>query len=73
MPKTTLHVNRVLRSPQVLEAIIDIVRRHLPLALQNTRITEEDILYMLTHASVHRRASSQFGCGVCGIRGRTVR
>lgn len=54
MPKTTLHVNRVLRSPQVLEAIIDIIRRHLPLALQNTRITEEDILYVLTHASVHR-------------------
>jgi len=54
MPKTTFHVNRVLRSPQVLEAIIALVRRHLPLALQNTRITEEDILYVLTHASVHR-------------------
>jgi len=54
MPKTTMHVNRVLRSPPVLAALIDIVRRHLPLAVQNTRITEEDILYVLTHASVHR-------------------
>lgn len=54
MPKTTVHVNRVLRSPQVLAAFIDIIHRHLPLALQGTRITEEDILYVLTHASVHR-------------------
>jgi len=54
MPKTTVHVNRVLRSSQVLAAFIGIVHRHLPLALQGTRITEEDILYVLTHASVHR-------------------
>jgi putative transposase len=54
MPKTTFHVNRVIRSPQVLAAFVDIVRAHLPLTLRGTRITEEDILYVLTHASVHR-------------------
>ena len=54
MPKTIFHINRVIHSPQVLEAFIEVVRPHLPLALQGTRITEEDILYVLTHASVHR-------------------
>ncbi len=54
MPKTTIHVNRVMRSPQVLDAFIESVRPHLPLALQGTRITKDDILYVLTHASVHR-------------------
>lgn len=54
MPKTTFHVNRVMRTPQVLDAFIEVVRPHLPLTLQGTRITEEDILYVLTHASVHR-------------------
>jgi putative transposase len=54
MPKTASHVNRIIRSPQVLAAFVDIVRPHLPLALQGTRITEEDVLYVLTHASVHR-------------------
>jgi Transposase DDE domain len=54
MPKTTIHVNRVMRTPQVLDAFIEVVRPHLPLALRGTRITEDDILYVLTHASVHR-------------------
>jgi hypothetical protein len=54
MPKTTIHVNRVMHRPQVLDAFIEVVRPHLPLALRGTRITEDDILYVLTHASVHR-------------------
>ena len=54
MSKPMFHVNRVIRSPQVLDAFIEVVRPHLPLALQGTRITEDDILYVLTHASVHR-------------------
>ena len=54
MPKTTCHVNRVIRAPQVLAAFIEVVRPRLPLALQGTRITADDILYVLTHASIHR-------------------
>jgi hypothetical protein len=54
MPKTMFYVNRVIRSRQVLDAFIEGVRPHLPLALQGTRITEADILHVLTHASVHR-------------------
>lgn len=54
MPKTTIHVNRIIRSPQVLEAFIDVVRPRLPLELQGTRITADDILYVLAYASVHR-------------------
>lgn len=54
MPKPMFHVNRVIRSPQVLDAFIKVVRPHLPLTLHGTRITEEDLLYVLTHASVHR-------------------
>jgi putative transposase len=37
----------------VLDAFIVIVRPHLPLDLQNTRITAEDILAVLGYASVH--------------------
>lgn len=54
MPKTTSHVNRVIRTLQVLEAFIEVVRPRLPLALQGTRSPEDDILYVVTHASVHR-------------------
>jgi hypothetical protein len=54
MSKPALKNNRVLRSQQVLNALIAIVRRYLPLDLQNTRITAEDILAVLGYASVHR-------------------
>jgi putative transposase len=46
--------NAVLRSRQVLEAFIALVRPRLPLDLQNTRITADDILAVLGYASVHR-------------------
>ena len=43
MPKPTLKVNRTIRSEQVLEAFIRVIRPHLPLDLQGTRITASDI------------------------------
>src|SRR3989304_2080489 len=46
--------NRILRSQQVLNALIAVVRPYLPLDLQNTRITAEDIIAVLGYASVHR-------------------
>jgi hypothetical protein len=46
--------NRILRSQQVLNALIAILRPYLPLDLQNTRITAEDIIAVLGYASVHR-------------------
>ena len=54
MPKPSIKPNRVVRSPQVMEALITLVRPRLPLALQATRITEDDLLSVLTYASVHR-------------------
>lgn len=54
MPKPTIKINRIIRSEQVLNAFIQVVRPNLPLDLQNTRITAEDILYALAYANVHR-------------------
>jgi len=54
MPKPTNEVTRTIRSEQVLNAFIQVVRQNLPLDLQNTRITTEDILYALAYANVHR-------------------
>lgn len=54
MPKPGAKPSRVIRSPQVMEALISLVRPRLPLAVEHTRITEEDLLYVLTYASVHR-------------------
>jgi hypothetical protein len=46
--------NRILRSQQVLNALISIVRPYLPLDLQNTRIRAEDIIAVLGYASANR-------------------
>ncbi len=54
MLKPAIKNNRILRSQQVLNALIMVVRPHLPLDLQNTRITAEDILAVLGYASAHR-------------------
>lgn len=54
MSKPAIKNNRNLRSPQVLNALIAIVRPYLPLDLQNTRITAEDIIAVLGYASVNR-------------------
>ena len=54
MPKPSVKPNRVIHSAQVLEAFLDTVRPCLPLNVQHTRITEEDLLYVLGYAGVHR-------------------
>ena len=54
MFKPTTKITRTIRSEQVLSAFIAVVRKNLPLKLRNTRITTEDILYVLAYANVHR-------------------
>jgi hypothetical protein len=50
MSKLALKNNPILRSEQVLNALIAIVRPYLPLDLRNTRITADDILAVLGYA-----------------------
>lgn len=57
MPKN----NRILRSQQVLNALIAVVRPNLPLDLQKTRITAEDIIAVLGYASANR-ISTEAAC-----------
>jgi putative transposase len=54
MSKRAVKNNRILRSQQVLNALIAILRSYLPLDLRNTRITAEDVIAVLGYASVHR-------------------
>jgi hypothetical protein len=61
MSKPTIKNNRILRSSQVLNAFIAVVRPNLPLDLQNTRITADDILAVLGYASANR-ISTEAAC-----------
>jgi putative transposase len=61
MPKPTLKTNRIIRSPQVLEAFMTFLRPRLPLDLQHTRITADDLVEILAYASVNR-ASIEAAC-----------
>ena len=54
MFKPDIKNNSILRSQQVLNALITIVRPHLPLDLKNTRITANDIIAVLGYASANR-------------------
>jgi len=54
MSKPIIKNNRITLSQQVLNALIFIVRRYLPLELRNTRITEDDIIAVLGYASANR-------------------
>jgi putative transposase len=54
MSKLALKSNRILRSQQVLNAFITIVRPYLPLDLRNTRIRAEDMIAVLGYASANR-------------------
>jgi len=54
MFKPAIKNNRKLQSQQVLDALIAVVRPYLPLDLQNTRITAEDIIAVLGYASGNR-------------------
>jgi putative transposase len=53
MSKPTIKVNRIIKSEQVLNAFIQVVRPNLPLDLHHTRITADDICYALGYADVN--------------------
>jgi len=61
MFKPAIKNNRILRSQQVLNALIAVVRPSLPLDLQNTRITADDIVAVLGYASANR-ISTEAAC-----------
>lgn len=54
MPKPTIKTNRVIHAPQVLDAFTKVLCRHLPLELQETRTTADDIWKVLSYATSHR-------------------
>jgi 5-methylcytosine-specific restriction endonuclease McrBC regulatory subunit McrC len=54
MSKPSAKITRTIRSEQVLNALVEVVRKNLPLDLKNTRITADDIIYALAYANVHR-------------------
>jgi hypothetical protein len=54
MSKPTTKITRTIRSEQVLQAFVEVVRKDLPLDPKNTRITSDDIIYALAYANVHR-------------------
>jgi putative transposase len=54
MPKLVLKTNRVIRSPQVLDAFVTFLQPRLPLDLQHTRITADEMTEVLAYASVNR-------------------
>ena len=54
MSKPSTKITRTIRSEQVLNAFVEVVRKNLPLDLKNTRITADDIIYALAYANVHR-------------------
>ena len=58
MFKPTAKITRTIRSEQVLNAFVQVVQRDLPLDLKNTRITADDIIYVLAYANVHRLSIS---------------
>jgi hypothetical protein len=54
MSKPTNKITRRIRSEQVLNAFVQVVRPNLPLDLKNTFITADEIIYALAYANVHR-------------------
>jgi hypothetical protein len=54
MSKPTTKITRTIRSEQVLNTFVQVVRKNLPLDLKNTRITADDIIYVLAYANAHR-------------------
>ena len=54
MPKPSPKITRTIRSEQVLNAFVKVVRKNLPLDLKNTRIAADDIIYALAYANLHR-------------------
>lgn len=76
MPKTGGKPYSVIRSAQVLEAFLATVRPWLPLDVQHTLITEDDLPYALGYASVHRisieAACTELAAAPSGNRFREV-
>jgi len=54
MSKPTTKITRTIRSEQVLNTFVQVVRKNLPLDLKNTHITADDIIYVLAYANAHR-------------------
>ena len=54
MSKPTIKITRTVRSEQVLNAFVQVIRKNMPLDLKKTRITTDDIIYALAYANVHR-------------------
>lgn len=54
MSKPTVKINRIIRARQVLDALTHLLRRWLPLELRNTRLTTDDLIFVLSFACVHR-------------------
>ena len=54
MSKPSAKITRTIRSEQVLNAFVEVVRKNLSLALKNTRIRADDIIYVLAYANLHR-------------------
>ncbi len=63
MSKPSAKITRTIRSEQVLNAFVVVVRKNLPLDLKNTRITADDIIYALAYANVHRLSAK-----ICPLR-----
>ena len=56
MPRPVLKTNRVIRSPQVLDAFITFLRPRLPLELEHTRITADE--YQIAHEALSGKADA---------------
>lgn len=54
MSKPISKITRTIRSEQVLNVFVQVVRKNLPLDLKNTHITADDIIYALAYANVNR-------------------
>lgn len=54
MSRSRTQSTRKIDSAQVVQALLTVVQRHLPLELENTRITEQQLLEVLAYASVHQ-------------------
>lgn len=61
MSKPSAKITRTIRSEQVLNAFVEVVRKNLSLDLKNTRITADDIIYALAYANIHR-LSTESAC-----------
>lgn len=68
--------NQILESQQVLEALVTAIRPYVPLELQGTRLTPEDLWAILGYASVQQMsiesACAEFATGPSGNRVREV-